>query len=444
LRLWFAIDEPVGRRAYLLTGVGLMILKYALDAGAVWLATRQVWTPLDYFVPSMVLREPKLKVFPWWLAVAMVVWSLPFLWIGVSMTLRRALDAGRSPWLALAFFVPIVNYVVMALLAVSPSAGRRPARMPADACPASLATVARALLAAVVPGVALVAIATLVLRSYVVAVFLGVPFVMGVVCAFVLNREEPRELSDTLRTAALSVTAGSIALLLFGMEGLICVVMALAPAIPLALAGALVGRFIALRAPDTALHAVVVVLALPGLAALESVAPAAPVREVVSIVEVNAPPETVWRHVVTFGEIPEPPAWFFRAGIAYPVRAVIDGEGVGALRRCEFSTGAFVEPITVWDAPRRLSFDVTAQPDAMRELSPYRSVRPPHLDGAFRARRGEFRLVALPDGRTRLEGSTWYTLELAPGGYWRLWADLLVHAIHDRVLVHVKRLAEAG
>ena len=126
------------------------------------------------------------------------------------------------------------------------------------------------------------------------------------------------------------------------------------------------------------------------------------------------------------------------------MRAVIDGEGVGALRRCEFSTGAFVEPITVWDAPRRLSFDVTDQPDPMRELSPYRALRPPHLDSAFRARRGEFRLAALPGGRTRLEGSTWYTLELAPGVYWRLWADVLVHAIHDRVLAHVKRLAETG
>src|SRR2546425_363348 len=80
----------------------------------------------------------------------------------------------------------------------------------------------------------------------------------------------------------------------------------------------------------------------------------------------------------------------------------------------------------------------------MRELSPYRAIRPPHLDGAFRARRGEFRLVALPDGRTRLEGSTWYTLELAPGGYWRLWADLLVHAIHARVLAHAQQLAEAA
>jgi hypothetical protein len=32
---------------------------------------------------------------------------------------------------------------------------------------------------------------------------------------------------------------------------------------------------------------------------------------------------------------------------------------------------------------------------------------------------------------------------MTPNVYWAFWADLLVHAIHDRVLAHVKRLAEA-
>jgi hypothetical protein len=112
------------------------------------------------------------------------------------------------------------------------------------------------------------------------------------------------------------------------------------------------------------------------------------------------------------------------------------------VRRCEFSTGAFVEPISAWDEPRRLAFDVTAQPPALRELSPYGTIGAPHLGGAFRARRGEFRLIALPHGRTRLEGSTWYELDMAPAVYWRPWTDALVHAIHLRVLRHVKRLAE--
>ena len=129
--------------------------------------------------------------------------------------------------------------------------------------------------------------------------------------------------------------------------------------------------------------------------------------------------------------------------LALPARAALETQGPPpALRECEFSTGAFVEPITAWEAPRRLSFDVTGPPPALVELTPYRSIDPPHRDGAFRARRGEFRLVALPGGRTRLAGSTWYELRMAPEPYWWFWSDALVHAIHQRVLVHVKRLVE--
>jgi hypothetical protein len=131
-------------------------------------------------------------------------------------------------------------------------------------------------------------------------------------------------------------------------------------------------------------------------------------------------------------------------GIAYPRRAHIDGAGVGAVRYCEFSTGAFVEPITVWDAGRRLSFDVTEEPPPMREWSPYANVVPPHLDGFFRARRGEFRLVRLTDNRTRLEGSTWYELRIYPEVYWSLFADAIVRRIHERVLEHVRSQVSSG
>ena len=128
--------------------------------------------------------------------------------------------------------------------------------------------------------------------------------------------------------------------------------------------------------------------------------------------------------------------------MAYPQRASISGDGVGAIRHCVFSTGAFVEPITAWDPGRRLSFDVVAQPPPLRELSPYRNLSPPHLDGYLRARRGEFRLVALPGGRTRLEGSTWYVLEIGPEMYWRLFSDYFIQRIHRRVLDHIRTEVE--
>jgi hypothetical protein len=99
--------------------------------------------------------------------------------------------------------------------------------------------------------------------------------------------------------------------------------------------------------------------------------------------------------------------------------------------------------VTVWEPARRLTFDVTSAPPPLRELSLYREVHPPHLDGYLRSRRGEFRLVPLSAGRTRLEGSSWYELEMAPEGYWQLFSDALIHRIHRRVFDHIKSEVDA-
>ena len=79
----------------------------------------------------------------------------------------------------------------------------------------------------------------------------------------------------------------------------------------------------------------------------------------------------------------------------------------------------------------------------MIELSPYK-IRPRHMDHYFASTKGEFRLVPLPGGRTRLEGTTWYRLRFMPQGYWQMWSDFIVHRIHMRVLNHIKNLAEQG
>jgi hypothetical protein len=52
----------------------------------------------------------------------------PFLWIGVAMTLPRAEDASQSTYLAVLYFVPVVNYLLMLTLCVllsRPASGAR-------------------------------------------------------------------------------------------------------------------------------------------------------------------------------------------------------------------------------------------------------------------------------------------------------------------------------
>ena len=104
-----------------------------------------------------------------------------------------------------------------------------------------------------------------------------------------------------------------------------------------------------------------------------------------------------------FPEITERPEWFFRMGVPAP-RVRGSREGVGAMRECLFTTVGSSSRSQPGTAPRRLAFDVREQPEPMFEMTPYRDIHPPHLDGAFRSTRGEFELAELPNGRTRLNG----------------------------------------
>ena len=186
-------------------------------------------------------------------------------------------------------------------------------------------------------------------------------------------------------------------------------------------------------------------LALPALMGAEArTLPVAPLYAIQSDVEIDAPPERVWKTVIAFADIPPPTEWAFRIGVAYPTSARITGEGPGAIRECIFSTGTFVEPIEVWDAPRRLAFRVTHNPPPMNEWTPYANVHPPHLKDFLVSEAGQFELQETRDGRTRLVGTTWYRHNLWPAAYWRLWSDWLIHKIHLRVLHHIRALNEAN
>ncbi|MBY0404422.1 MAG: hypothetical protein K2X66_11030 [Cyanobacteria bacterium] len=107
-----------------------------------------------------------------------------------------------------------------------------------------------------------------------------------------------------------------------------------------------------------------------------------------------------------------------------------------------FSTGSFIEPITVWDEPHLLKFTVAKQPPAMKELSIYPDINPPHIEQYLRAEKGQFLLTPLPNGGTHLEATTLYNHKIWPSFYWQMWSDAIIHTIHERVLSHIKTLSE--
>jgi uncharacterized membrane protein YhaH (DUF805 family) len=436
-------EDRVDRRTYFVHGLSLIVTKYLIDATVFWLVLGRIWTPLDYLAAGVSITSARFAGTPRWLLVAMALWTLPFLWIGISMTVRRAIDAGRSPWLSLLFFVPWVNYVFMLVLSMlparAPAKGRleRPRRHE-QRLPSALLAIAGGLAF----GLALPALSIFGFQRYGVMLFVATPFVVGAVTAWVFNLLYPSSWRETTEVVTLTTAFIGGTLILIAIEGAVCVAMAAPIAIAGALMGAVVGRWIALRDTSEPRELLLALLILPGGMALESPTAEPELREVLTSVEIDAPPEVVWRRVIEFPPLETPTELPFRLGIAYPMSARIDGTGVGATRHCVFSTGSFIEPITRWETNRVLGFDVVDQPAPLAEWSPYERIAPPHLDGYLKTRRGEFRLIPLPGNRTRLEGRTWYELDLQPAGYWMLWSDALIGRIHSRVLRHIRALAE--
>jgi len=268
--------------------------------------------------------------------------------------------------------------------------------------------------------------------------FLLHPFFTGALAAWAFR---PKTAGGAAGAGALSVCFTTLALLLFGWEGGICILMCLPIALP---CGVLGGWLIYdLERGRRTRRGVAMFLMLPPFTVAYDVKAPPPVFEVHSQVVVHAAPEQVWQRVLSFSELPEPTELIFRAGVAYPIRAHLDGAGPGAVRYCEFSTGPFVEPIVIWDEPRLLRFRVTENPAPMQEWSPFGNIVTKHLHGYLVSKQGQFRLTALPGGQTLLEGTTWYQHGLWPAEYWRWWSDAIIHRIHLRVLNQIRVLSES-
>ena len=289
-------------------------------------------------------------------------------------------------------------------------------------------------------------LAIIVYRDYVFGLFVWLPTVMGITSTVVLGYKNPVSFDKLRKTTFISLLIFCVGLLLFAFEGIICVVMAAPIAFLFNWIGYRLGKIILTKGifGSPPLMNLLFIASVPLMMAFENTFAADTVqRNVVTTVDIAASPEVVWQNVVAFPQLDDPNEFIFKFGIAYPINATIRGEGVGAIRHCNFSTGSFVEPITHWEKPNLLAFDVVDQPEPMKELSFY-DLHPNHLHGYWVSQKGQFKLTQLENGHTRLEGTTWYVNRIKPDMYWTLWSDFIVHKIHERVLNHIKKVSEKG
>lgn len=391
--------------------------------------------------------------------------SIVFIYLGILFTVQRLNDAGYSILFLFYFFVPVLNIIYFLILCCLPSDQNsslsknlvneptQPINTDFESLEErkknSVRRIGSALIASVVAALivlASVALASFGFSEYGFVLFFCSPFCQGLVAVLIYSYSARRSFRSCIRVILLSLLIATIALLCFALEGVICIAMAS----PLILMMAMLGGYLGFAIQEkrwnlksNILIIFVVLLSLPILMGMERYQDATPpIFQVQTSIEIEATPSIVWHNVVTFADIEVPNEWIFKTGLAYPTHATIEGTGVGSMRRCVFTTGEFLEPIEIWDEPKLLRFSVKSNPAPMHEQNPFKEIHPPHLDGYFISRQGQFQLTPTPSGGTLLTGTTWYEHGLWPAIYWQLWSDYIIHQIHYRVLKHIKKKSE--
>lgn len=443
----------VGRFPYAVVGLCGFFLKHLVDLVIFMKWVDKSLIPISFLLdPVDVFTEHQDALFNKQFIFIYILSSLPFVWVGLCMTINRLRDAGKSVFLSLFFFLPILNILYFLILTLLPTN---------DQSQNSNITenyldrfIPKSLWGAAAISSVIISIMSLLLvwtsasffQKYGFMVFIVLPIFHGFLVTMMFCHHDYRTIGDCLSVTIISMLITAVLMIVFAFEGVICILMAAPIACFMGVFGAVIAFLIQNKVPNKSQTLSLVFLSFtlfPNFIWAESLIDfKPPIHKVVSSVEIQSSKQLVWDELVAFSKIDEPDQLLFKAGIAYPTHATIKGKGVGAVRHCVFTTGEFIEPIKVWDEPNLLKFDVEKQPVPMSELSLYDDLDMPHLHGYFGSVQGQFLLKSLENGETYLEGTTWYYNDIWPQFYWKAWSEYILHQIHYRVLNHIKNEAE--
>ena len=396
--------------------------------------------PLRYLGPMA--GERLFAPTTWFVAVAFL-FQVVTAWALAALAIRRARDAGINEWWAAIAILPPLQPLLVLILSLLPSrAGVSPPPPTADARARITVEAFKGACAGMGLTILAVAMSALAFRVYGTGLFVVSPLIIGAVTAYIGNRRSDIGGRATWALVKSAAVLGGLALLALALEGLICIVVVAPLWLLMSAIGGLIGRAIAratYRPPRSTSAALVVI---PLVYALEAIFPASVTFENQVSIDIKAPRAAVWRSITAMGNIEEPPGLLFRLGLAHPLSGRLVGEGVGAERHGEFSTGIAVERITEWIPNHRLGFVVLNDVPTVRELSPYHHVHAPHVVGYFATTLASFELEDRGAHMTRLTLRSTHVLRLEPTLYWLPLVNWVVEENKARVLRHIRVLAE--
>ncbi|MCO4292630.1 hypothetical protein NF867_07140 [Solitalea sp. MAHUQ-68] len=272
-----------------------------------------------------------------------------------------------------------------------------------------------------------------------------VPFVIGFITAY-YNREA----SYAGKIVAISMPLFSIIgvvfiSLFFGMEGIICVLMALPIFALMALTGGFFGMILFKRRKNKAM--VSFIMFIPFVIA--------PIEHYFGLNEkiftehttilINSSKDRVWQNITRVKEISEPEnniSLFQILGFPRPIKAELDTIAVGGVRKAIFAKGLFfTETVTKVIPNKNLTFTIEADPN---------SIPPTALDEHvmvggkyFDVMEGKYEIEEITNNKIALHLTSKFRLSTNFNFYSGLWSKLIMRDIQKNILNIIKVRSES-
>lgn len=276
-----------------------------------------------------------------------------------------------------------------------------------------------------------------------------VPFSIGMLVVVLGERRGRTSLVQRLSSAVFSALIALAACLALAWEGIICVFLWVPLYITLAAFGALIGGAAAgwhnRNERDSRVLSLVVLL--PYLVALieRLFGTHDELRTVENVIRIEASPAAIWSQIERVPRFREDEHHFALShliGFPRPVEATLSHEGVGGVRHATFEGNVlFIETITHWDKPHKLTFGIHADADTIppHTLDEHVTIGGPYFD----VLEGEYELEPLPDGAVLLHLRSRHRVSTHFNFYATLWTDFILSDVQSYILEIVRKRSEA-
>jgi len=271
-----------------------------------------------------------------------------------------------------------------------------------------------------------------------------IPVILGIIPLMFTDNEKLRSYRNIIFIPWLTIATFFLTLVLFGFEDVICLLILAGPFFILGTVGALLYRFAQIHKKRTKGKLLTLMLLPFLLSPMEGYIKSPSKTFIVqSGVIIDAIPEKIWNNIVEVPTItPEEynAGLFNSLGIPQPISAAVDKKETGGHRTGNFEGGLrFIETITAYEAPRKVSFDINVDPTTVRL-----KVFDQHVlkGNYFSFVNATYELTPLTNGQVNLTLISGYRLTSTINFYGKFWGDMILKDFQDRLLRVIKNRCE--